>query len=86
LKNKKNEAGEIMERGNCVSMVPGDLSHRTAYFLRCFGGWALDALDVQIFELVIPTLIATDAVRTPDLGDKASTADFTQSIIRRLGA
>jgi hypothetical protein len=85
LKNKKNEAGEIMERGNCVSMVPGDLFHRTAYFLRCFGGWALDALDVQIFELVT-ALIATDAVRTPDLGDKASTADFTQSIIRRLGA
>jgi isocitrate dehydrogenase (NAD+) len=27
----------------------------------------------------------TDGVRTPDLGGKASTSDFTQSIIRRLG-
>jgi isocitrate dehydrogenase (NAD+) len=26
-----------------------------------------------------------DGLRTPDLGGKASTTDFTQSIIRRLG-
>ncbi len=24
----------------------------------CFGGWSLDALDVQIFSFVIPTLLA----------------------------
>ena len=23
----------------------------------CFGGWTLDALDVQIFSFVIPTLL-----------------------------
>jgi isocitrate dehydrogenase (NAD+) len=34
----------------------------------------------------IDQVLRKDAVRTPDLGDKASTADFTQSIIRRLGA
>ncbi|PMS17458.1 MFS transporter [Trinickia dabaoshanensis] len=27
-------------------------------FWACFGGWALDALDVQIFSLVIPAIIA----------------------------
>lgn len=27
-------------------------------FWACFGGWALDALDVQIYALVMPTLIA----------------------------
>lgn len=27
-------------------------------FWACFGGWALDALDVQMFSLVIPTIIA----------------------------
>lgn len=25
----------------------------------CFGGWTLDALDVQIYSFVIPTLLAT---------------------------
>jgi hypothetical protein len=24
----------------------------------CFGGWSLDALDVQIYSFVIPTLLA----------------------------
>ncbi|WP_232667251.1 MFS transporter [Pseudonocardia sp. TRM90224] len=28
-------------------------------FWGCFGGWAVDAMDVQIFSLVIPVLIAT---------------------------
>ena len=27
--------------------------------LGCFGGWSLDALDVQIYSFVIPTLLAT---------------------------
>jgi len=27
-------------------------------FAACFGGWALDAMDVQIYSFVIPTLIA----------------------------
>ena len=26
--------------------------------LACFGGWSLDALDVQMFTLAIPALIA----------------------------
>lgn len=26
-------------------------------FWACFGGWALDAMDVQIYSFVIPTLI-----------------------------
>lgn len=24
----------------------------------CFGGWSLDALDVQIFSFIIPSLLA----------------------------
>src|SRR5271166_3811987 len=28
-------------------------------FVACAGGWALDAMDVQIYSFVIPTLIAT---------------------------
>ncbi|VBL93837.1 major facilitator family transporter [Burkholderia pseudomallei] len=27
-------------------------------FWACFGGWALDALDMQMFSLVIPAIVA----------------------------
>jgi isocitrate dehydrogenase (NAD+) len=32
----------------------------------------------------IDQVLRKDGIRTPDLGGKASTADFTQSIIRRI--
>ncbi len=34
------------------------LSERRTFWA-CFGGWALDAMDVQFYSFVIPTLIAT---------------------------
>ena len=37
-------------------------------FWACFGGWALDALDVQLFAVVIPTLIATFGVSKTEAG------------------
>ena len=37
-------------------------------FWACFGGWALDALDVQMFSLVIPALIATWHVSHTEAG------------------
>jgi MFS family permease len=37
-------------------------------FWGCFGGWALDALDVQLFGLVIPALIATFGISRTDAG------------------
>ena len=37
-------------------------------FWGCFGGWAFDVLDVQIFGLVIPALIATFGISRTDAG------------------
>ncbi len=37
-------------------------------FWACFAGWALDALDAQIFSLAIPALIATFALTKADVG------------------
>ena len=34
----------------------------------CFGGWGLDALDVQIFSFVIPTLLAVWHISTGEAG------------------
>jgi len=37
-------------------------------FWACFGGWSLDALEVQMFGLAIPALIAAFALSKGDAG------------------
>ena len=37
-------------------------------FWACFGGWALDALDVQIFSFAIPAIIVAFAITNADAG------------------
>lgn len=37
-------------------------------FWACFGGWALDALDVQLFSLVVPTLLGLWQISRADAG------------------
>ena len=44
----------------------GPIERRT--FWACLGGWALDALDVQMFSLVIPALVATFHLSRADAG------------------
>lgn len=44
----------------------GPVERRT--FWACLGGWALDALDVQMFSLVIPALVATFGLSRADAG------------------
>jgi len=43
-------------------------------FWACFGGWALDALDVQIYTFVIPALIALWHISTAQAGLLATSA------------
>jgi MFS family permease len=45
-------------------LAPGE--KRT--FWACFGGWALDAMDVQIFSFAIPAIIAAFAITNADAG------------------
>lgn len=40
----------------------------------CFGGWALDAMDVQIYSLLIPTLIALWGLTKAEAGTLGTTA------------
>jgi MFS family permease len=37
-------------------------------FWACIGGWALDAMDVQMFSFAIPALIASFAITNADVG------------------
>src|SRR5437588_7667056 len=37
-------------------------------FWACFGGWALDAMDVQIFSFAIPAIIASFHITNADAG------------------
>jgi MFS family permease len=43
-------------------------------FWACFGGWALDALDVQIYTFVVPALIAIWHITTAQAGLLATSA------------
>ncbi|HEU0230962.1 MAG TPA: MFS transporter, partial [Burkholderiaceae bacterium] len=43
-------------------------SNERRTFWACFGGWALDALDVQMFSLVIPAIIAEWSISRTDAG------------------
>ena len=40
--------------------------------IACFGGWALDALDVMMFAFVIPALIAVLHMTVPEAGELAT--------------
>ena len=40
--------------------------------IACFGGWSLDALDVQIFSFVIPALLAIWGISTAQAGELAT--------------
>jgi hypothetical protein len=37
-------------------------------FWACFSGWALDALDVQIFSFAIPAIVAAFSINNADAG------------------
>ena len=39
----------------------------------CFGGWSLDALDVQIFSFVIPSLLALWKITAGQAGGQLAT-------------
>ena len=41
----------------------------------CFGGWALDAFDVQMYSFVIPTVIALWGLSRGEAGLDPPTAD-----------
>ena len=43
-------------------------------FWACFGGWALDALDVQIYTFVVPALIALWHITNAQAGLLATSA------------
>ncbi|SOZ17437.1 MFS transporter [Cupriavidus taiwanensis] len=58
-----------------------DLTPRENTTLRaCFAGWTLDALDVQLFSFVIPTLIAAWGISTQQVGVLGTVALVTSAI------
>jgi MFS family permease len=49
-------------------------------FAACFGGWALDAMDVQMYSFVIPTLIATWGITRGQAGELATAALLVSAV------
>ena len=51
----------------------------------CFGGWSLDALDVQIFSFVIPTLLVQWGITTGQAGALATVTLMVSALGGWLG-
>jgi MFS family permease len=51
----------------------------------CFGGWSLDAFDVEIFSLVIPSLLVLWGITTAQAGVLATVTLVVSSISGWLG-
>jgi MFS family permease len=49
-------------------------------FWACFGGWALDAMDVQMYALVLPTLLAEWSISKAQAGTLGTIALLASSI------
>src|SRR5215467_14904929 len=49
-------------------------------FWACFGGWALDALDVQIFSFAIPAIIVAFSISKVDAGLIGTATLLTSSL------
>ena len=43
-------------------------------FWSCFGGWALDAFDVQVYSFTIPTLVAVWGITNAQAGQLGTVA------------
>jgi MFS family permease len=48
-------------------------------FLACGGGWALDAMDVQLYSFIIPTLIAAWSITRGQAGELATATLLTSA-------
>src|SRR5207249_4238492 len=49
-------------------------------FAACAGGWALDAMDVQIYSFVIPALIATWGITRGEAGALGTAALLVSAV------
>ena len=56
-----------------------DSSQRKGFWA-CFGGWALDAMDVQIYALVLPTIMAAWHLSKTQAGFAATVALLSSSV------
>ena len=70
----QDHAAETEDKVTLFSWL-GQLSGKEKTTMRgCFGGWALDAMDVQLYSLVIPTLVAAWSMTRSEAGLLATVA------------
>src|SRR6476646_10698813 len=55
-------------------------SQERSAFAACVGGWALDAMDVQIYSFVIPALIATWGITRGEAGALGTAALLVSAV------
>ena len=58
-----------------------DLTGRERHaFAACVGGWALDAMDVQLYSFVIPALIAILGITREQAGELGTAALLVSAV------
>ncbi len=71
-------------RGSDVRLVSELTRRERSTFWGCFAGWAVDAMDAQLFSFVLPVLIAAWGMTTAEAG-YLSTGHASVRRNRRLG-
>src|SRR5690349_13313652 len=74
-------AAAITSKGKPMLTWFANMSKRErSTFWACFGGWALDAMDVQMYAVAMPTLIGLWSLTRPQAGLLGTSALITSSI------
>jgi MFS family permease len=65
---KENSTAVLSQPAGALGWVSELSARERRAFVACVGGWALDAMDVQLYSFVIPALIATWGITRAQAG------------------
>jgi MFS family permease len=77
---KTDAAGPLTARAGAMSWVSELGTRERRAFGACVGGWALDAMDVQMYSFVIPTLMITWGITTAQAGALGTAALLVSAV------
>src|SRR5258708_26691329 len=81
---QERESGVAQRRSRMQSWYSSMASEQRRTFWACFLGWVLDAMDVQLFAFVIPTLLTLWGMTKAEAGVLGTSALISSAIAGRL--
>jgi MFS family permease len=70
----------VLKQKGAFSWIGGLTPRERRTFGACVGGWALDAMDVQLYSFVIPALMATWSITRPQAGVLSTSALLVSAV------